>query len=220
MTNDVVTVTTTLPAAHETEVNNLLGATKDVHQKLLKFKKGKFYIQDEEVPIGTEYVAHPSQLTLCWIKFSGGQVVDRRLGKAADGYRPPEREELGDLDESKWESGLDGKPKNPWSFQHLLPLEHPETGELVIFTTSSVGGEIGVKELVRAWAQRAKKGSRALPIVKLATMDMNTRKYGAVPRPYFPVIAWDAPPADDVKMNIADDAALSVAGELDDDIPF
>jgi hypothetical protein len=172
MTNDVVTVTTTLPAAHETEVNNLLGATKDVHQKLLKFKKGKFYIQDEEVPIGTEYVAHPSQLTLCWIKFSGGQVVDRRLGKAADGYRPPEREELGDLDESKWESGLDGKPKNPWSFQHLLPLEHPETGELVIFTTSSVGGEIGVKELVRAWAQRAKKGSCALPIVKLATMDI------------------------------------------------
>jgi hypothetical protein len=90
----------------------------------------------------------------------------------------------------------------------------------VIFTTSSVGGEIGVKELVRAWAQRAKKGSRALPIVKLATMDMNTRKYGAVPRPYFPVIAWDALPADDVKMNIADDAALSVAGELEDDIPF
>ena len=220
MTNDVMTVTTTLPAAHEAEVNNLLVATRDVFQKLLKFKKGKFYIQDDEVPIGTEYVAHPSQLTLCWIKFSGGEVADRRLGKAADGYRPPEREELGDRDESKWERGLDGKPKDPWSFQHLLPLENPENGEVVIFTTSSVGGARGVKELVQEWARRAKKGSRALPIVKLATMDMNTKKYGAVPRPYFPVIAWDALPADDVKMNIADEAALSVASELDDDIPF
>jgi hypothetical protein len=220
MTNDVVNVTSNLPTTHEAEVNNLLDATRDVFQKLLKFKKGKFYIQDDEVRIGAEYVAHPSKLTLCWIKFSGGEVADRRFGKAAEGYRPPEREELGDRDESKWERGLDGKPKDPWSFQHLLPLENPENGEVVIFTTSSVGGEIGVKELVREWARRAKKGSRALPIVKLATMDMNTKKYGAVPRPYFPVIAWDALPADNVEVSIAAAAALCADDDMDDSIPF
>jgi hypothetical protein len=213
MTNEVMNVTSKLPATHEEEADNLLAATEDCgFEKLLKFKKGKFYLRDDEVPLGTEFVAHPSQLTLCWIKFVDGKVVDRRHGKAAEGYVPPEREELGDMDKSKWETGLDGNPKSPWSFQHLLPLENLESGEVFIFTTGTTGGEIAVKELCRAWARRAKKGSRANPIVKLATLDMPTKAYGAVPRPYFPITAWDELPASDVKAN--------AANELNDNIPF
>ena len=213
MTNEVMNVTSKVPTTHAEEADNLLAVTEDCgFEKLLKVKKGKFYVMEDEVPLGTEYLAHPSQLTLCWIKFADGKVADRRHGKAADGYVPPEREELNDNDPSTWETGLDGKPKDLWSFQHLLPLENLENSEVVIFTTSSVGGEIGVKELCRAWARRAKKGSRDLPIVKLATTDMPTRAYGAVPRPCFPITAWDEVPASNVKVD--------VASELSDTIPF
>ena len=207
---------TNLPTTQEEETDNLLAATQGYgSEKLLKFRKGKFFVMQEEVPLGTEYVAHASEMTYCWIKFSAdGQVVERRHGRAADGYEPPKREELDDWnDKSKWRV-IDGVPRDPWAFQHLLPLEHLETGALSIFTTGSVGGEIGVKELVYQWAKRAKKGQRSLPIIKLASIDMMSKKYGAVPRPHFPVVGWD-----DVVPS-AGGGKMSTANQLDDAIPF
>ena len=56
---------------------------------------------------------------------------------------------------------LDGKPKDPWCFQHLLPFEHLESGEVVIFVTPSVGGMIATEELVREYARRLKRKVRA-----------------------------------------------------------
>src|SRR5262249_6719511 len=124
-----------------------------------------------------------------------------------------ERDELDDNDPSKWENGLDGKPKDPWSFQHLLPFENLESGDLVIFTTSSVGGQIATEELVNAYARRLqRKKSRALPIVKLASKDMPTRFYGNIPRPHFEVNGWEDAPAGD--------GNVSPANEYDDAIPF
>src|SRR5258708_37662853 len=130
-----------LPTAYEEEADALLAATEG-HEKLLKFVKGKYKVRDDEVPLGTQYVAHANQLTYCWIKFVDKKVVERRHGKAAEKWAPPEREELDDNDQSKWEPGLDGEPKDPWVFQHLLPFENLETGEVLIFVTSSNGGQI------------------------------------------------------------------------------
>jgi len=135
------------------------------------------------------------------------------MGKAVEKWLPPQREELDDNDPATWEKGLDGKPKDPWSFQHLLPFEHLESGEVVIFVTSSTGGKIATEELVREYARRLKrKGSRALPIVKLAAKDMPTRSFGDVPRPYFEIDGWEDAPAGDAKE--------SATKELDDGVPF
>src|SRR5262249_38943360 len=127
-----------VPANLETEAANLLATTKS-HEKLLKFKKSKFYVMDDEVAIGREFIAHANQLTTGWIKFQGNAVVERKMGRAADGFVPPERNELGDTDQTQWEP-RDGELKDPWTFQHLMPFEDPETGEVLIFTTSSIGG--------------------------------------------------------------------------------
>ena len=201
----------------ETEADNILTASQEDcgFEKLLKFKKGKFYVQDDEVPLGTEYVAHTNQWTYCWIKFIDDKVADRRMFKVAEGIAPPERDELDDNDPSNWKIGVDGKPKDPWSLQYLLPLENLENGDVVIFTTPSVGGKMGVAEPCRAWARRAKKGSRALPIVKLSTTDMQTKKFGAVPRPLFEITDWDETPASGVEV-----IPPSTADEVDDEIPF
>jgi hypothetical protein len=63
---------------HDTEVENIqIAAQEDAgFERILKFKKGDF-IGDEDVPIGTEYVAHVRAWGKCWIKFVDGQVAER-----------------------------------------------------------------------------------------------------------------------------------------------
>jgi hypothetical protein len=215
--NTELTVATSaaVPAIPGDAADNVLrSAQEDAgFAKLLKFKKGKYWIGDNEVRPGTSFVAHASQWTKCWIKFAGGQVVERRQGKVADGFKPPKREELGDNDQALWSSGLDGKPQDPWSLQDLLPFENLETGELVIFTTASVGGRIGVSELCIAWARRAKKDGKGQPIIALAVTDMPTKAYGDVPRPLFEITGWDEVVANEPEV-------AKVVKDFDDPLPF
>jgi len=179
-----------VPANVDEEIDNLLATTRS-RETILKFKKGKYEAQDEEVPHGTEYIAHANQLVFSWVKFLGNQVVERRQGRAADRFTPPEREELGDLDQSQWEL-RDGSPKDPWTFQHLLPFENPETGEVMIFTSSSIGGQIATERLAQEYAKRVRRtGSRALPIIQLGVTEMHTKKYGDVARPHFEIVGWE-----------------------------
>ncbi len=156
-----------LPATRE--IDNIAKAAKEDagFETLLKFIKGKYFINKVEVALGTRYVAHTTQWTKAWIKFADGGVADRRMGKVADGFVPPPRESLGDTDESQWERDRDGEPKNPWSLQYLLPMESLENGDVVIFTTPSVGGQRAVADLCQAFTWHTKKGSQALPIVEL-----------------------------------------------------
>src|SRR4051794_14155937 len=105
--------------------------------KLMKFVKGKYFIGDDEVEIGREMLAHVGSTVRGWTKFENSNVVDQRVGRISDGFKPPPRGELGDLDESKWERDSTGKRRDPWSEQFYLPLEDLETGEIVAFVTSS-----------------------------------------------------------------------------------
>src|SRR5262249_2594882 len=130
-----------------------------------------------------------------WIQFSANTVVDRKMGRAADRFVPTEREEVGDTDQSQWEV-RDGELKDPWTFQHLLPLENLETGEVMVFTTSSIGGQIATEELVQQYAKRVRRQkSSALPIVRLAVKEMPTKKVGKVLRPFFEITGREDAPA-------------------------
>jgi hypothetical protein len=204
-----------LPATRE--IDNIAKAAKEDagFETLLKFIKGKYFINKVEVALGTRYVAHTTQWTKAWIKFADGGVVDQRMGKVADGFALSPRESLGDTDESKWELDRDGKPKDPWSPQYLLPMESLENGDVVVFTTPSVGGKRAVADLCQAYTRHTKKGSRALPIVGLATAEMSTKKWGSVPRPEFKIVGWNEVAADNVEV-----ISPSVADDLDDEIPF
>jgi hypothetical protein len=214
--SQLATIQSNLPANIEAEADNLLAVTQG-HERLLKFVKGEYKVMDDKVPLGTQYIAHTTQLTFAWVKFVDNKVVDKRHGKAADRFVPPKREELGDNDQSKWEI-RDGEMKDPWSFQHLLPLEDPETGEVVIFTTSSIGGQVATQELVRAYAQRVRrKGSSALPIVELAVAKLKTRKFGDVARPHFEVTGWEDTPSVDFAARA--DTIDMTPPHRDDEIP-
>jgi len=207
-----------------TEVENILGASQEDagFEKLLKFKKGQFFIGDELVPLGTVFIAHAIGWTKCWIKFVDDERVDRKVYRVALGERPPQREDLDDLEKDNWPEGIDGKPVDPWSLQYLLPFEKTSDGEVVIFTTSSFGGRRAVADLCAAYAKRTtKSASCGQPIVKLAQTEMPTKKFGKVPRPQFDIVGWDEPAADiDVTPPFDGTPPVTSEDEFEDSIPF
>ena len=79
----------------------------------------------------------------CVVKWFDGHPVDGtfQLASIARGERLPFRNELGDYDESLWEEGLDGKPKDPWSYGHRQIMKGWTDETLYTFRTSSFGGK-------------------------------------------------------------------------------
>jgi hypothetical protein len=202
------------------EVENIQTAAQadSGFEKIAKFKKGHFSVDEEEIPLGTEYIAHARAWAKCWIKFVDGEVKERKMYRVALGEKPPEREELGDQDESNWSDGLDGKPADPWVYQYLLPLENPANGDVIVFVTSSFGGRRAIADLCSAYVRRAAKAANCgQPIIKLGVTDMPTKKFGKVPRPLFEVDRWDE--AGEVE---AMPSTTSPSGipDMNDTIPF
>ena len=211
MSNELIT--------HSQEVKNIQTAAREDagFEKILKFKKGDYLIGDDEIALGTEYLAHAQAWAKCWIKFLDGEVVERKMYRVALGEKPPDREELDDHDKGNWPEGLDGKPADPWVHQYLLPLESPSSGEVVIFVTSSFGGRRAVADLCATYAKRAAKSPNCgQPLIKLAVTDMPTKKFGKVPRPLFEIADWDEAASG---IEVMPPPAAS-KNDLDDEIPF
>ena len=176
-----------LPALQD-QAANLLKASEG-SEPLLKFRKGKFYHGETEVPAGGEYLAYCADWIRGWTKFVDGEVAEKNIGRVADGFRPVEREELDDRDETKWPEGVDGKPSDPWVLQHYLPLENIETGDRYVFITGSAGGAMAIRGVCSKYARNITRG---LPTVKLAVTEFKSKKFGSVTRPDFPVIRWES----------------------------
>jgi hypothetical protein len=182
--------------------------------KLLKFSKGHFLAGTEEIPAGTKFVAHAELWVRGWVKFKGGQLVDRRVGRVADGFVVPEREALGDNDSSTWETDTHGDPQDPWSAQSYLPME-TEDGEILTFVSGSVGGRQAVSRLcARAARQMATKG---LPIISLGIESYKHPNYGRIDKPDFQIIAWTNPTP---KPEVVQLVAKKNHDEFSDDVPF
>jgi hypothetical protein len=160
---------------------------------LLKFVKGKWYNGDAEVAADREFIAHVDQLAHGFIKFGGGKVIEQRIGLVADAsFVPPERAALGDTDESKWEIGPDGKPRDPCVFQYLLPLEDGDTGELFTFVTNSHGGNGAIGKLTAVYVNNMHRGQ---PRVQLVNGWYKHKTFGRVETPEFKVSGWTGAPA-------------------------
>lgn len=185
-------------------------------QSMLKFKKGDYYCDQEQVPLGTMYLAHCKAWTKSWIHFVDKKVVERRIYRIANGERAPERDEIPDNDQSVWPADPNGKPMDPWVLQYLLPLEQQESGEVHIFVAQSFGGRRAVGEICTTWAKRAKRTPGCgQPIIMLAKEMMPTKNWGDVPRPCFEVMGWDD------RMQATKEVEVEkMKPEFDDEIPF
>jgi hypothetical protein len=131
--------------------------------------------------------------------------------------RMPEREDLGDLDESQWEVGPDKTTKKDrWASTRFVYLVDPKTAEAFTFSTSSWGGREAVINLGDAIARFRSAHPDAVPVVSLEAAPMQTR-FGRKSKPIFKVVGWKSAGGATVEMKELPPPTLTE--ELGDEIP-
>jgi hypothetical protein len=166
-----------------------------------------------QLPNGTRFYAHPAHWERQWIRFDEDKVTERIRVKVTTRKSLPERKALSNPE-------LEDTKEDPWSLQNILPLENVETGELVLFTSSTTGGKIGIEELAKAYSEAVLNGTaRGLPIIELGPGTFPSSFGKEVPRPAFPIVDWEnaecaAPAAPEVI------PPEKLSKDLNDDIPF
>jgi integrase len=79
----------------------------------------------------------------------------------------PHRDTLGDQDESLWETGLNGKPADPWQHHMYVVLQNRRTAELFTFVTPSRIGRRAVGNLLKHYERLKRQSPGDYPLVKL-----------------------------------------------------
>jgi hypothetical protein len=170
--------------------------------RMLKFTDGQFVMdKTEKLPADTKLVA--IAVVTAWVHWRDGKPVEHLV--THPGQAHPEREDLADLDSSKWPRGLSDEPNDPWKDTRYLHLIDPLTGADFTFVTDSWGGRRAVSDLKSQIVNVRRAHPAAVPIVQLGKTPMKT-KFGVKQRPQFGVIGWRG-----------GEAALPVE---DDDCPF
>ena len=182
---------------------------------LLKFSKGHYFVGTDEIPIGREYIARVQHWVRGWVKFKGGALVESRVGRVADGYIVPPRDQLDELDETKWENDPAGNPKDPWCQQSYLPLEDIESGEIVTFVSGSSGGRGAISKLCGRAAKHL--ASMGQPRVNLAVESYKHRAFGRIEKPSFIITGWTNDNPQPAAPNFG---AVSGNNGFSDEIPF
>jgi len=153
----------------------------------MRFVKGTYELgaEREPVPSGTEFIVIGA--TESWVRLARGEAVRRVLREPGKPF--PQRNELGDTDQSQWPL-FDGKPSDPWRLSNELLLMEKETGRRVIFSTTSRTGREAVADLCRLITyQRRSRGSNAKPIVSIGVGTYRSRR-GPVATPKFTIVDW------------------------------
>jgi hypothetical protein len=154
---------------------------------LIKFADWQWTIGKEATPIGkgTQFIVEGA--AAAWVKWANGKPAEYRLREP--GKCMPLRDELGDLDQSRWELGPDNKPRDPFQDSRFAYLVSTNTAECFTFSTSSWGGREAVAKLGDAIARMRSVYPSAAPIVELEGAAMPT-KYGRKSKPVFKIVTW------------------------------
>lgn len=214
-----------------TNVNNEVdriarAAAKGGGNRLMKFKKGEFFVGSNNVPLGQKFIAYCGDWRRGWRRWENNEVIEDRVGRVADETSdPPDRDDLDCQDKTYWKrSPTNGEPEDPWQFENQLPLEDAETHKSFLFVSAALGGKIGVSILCTRWAREMQRtnGHCGLPQVELAVSKFDTSNYKGTLRPDFRVVGWEADTAKSGGMidvtppsgvwNPADDEILELRG--------
>jgi hypothetical protein len=152
------------------------------------FDKG-FWLrgENERLDNGTHAVAFAPELKIGWQFWLDGEPGDEVTGLLSQGFQPPPRSSLGDMDKTLWERKADGTPKDPWSKVNLLPLVLPKTNEVCTYTTTSKGGFAAVGELCEAFDTAPPD---MLPLIALEADSYTHKEFGRVWVPVLKVLKY------------------------------
>jgi hypothetical protein len=194
---------------------------------LMKFRKGKYFVGTNEVPLGREFIAVVSELRYGFVKFVNNEHAGECVIRVADGVAWPCREDLGDLDKALWKRDKQG-PKDPWVEQFYLPLQDVESGEHFAFVAASKGTHDAVCDLLWTYGDNRHKG---LPIIALAVSGYEHKSFGWVDTPDLKITGWhpivvpipattenkalEAPVVPEIEVRDAAEVPEEVTGHLD-----
>jgi hypothetical protein len=185
----------------------------------LKFtKEGTWVTADDGEPVAetVRFIVLANQTRIGWIKFNGeGQTPTMEGGLLYEGYQMPPREQMGDLDPSEWEIGLDGKPADPWLHQIDVVLQNEETAEMFHFAARTKTSRRAVAITLRHYDRIARAYPGALPLVVLRVggYQHSEKRVGWVKTPVLQVVG-----------RVAGEQAMrpgnGAADEFGDSVPF
>jgi hypothetical protein len=162
------------------------GGARSIRGTLIKFADWRWTDSTGAViPDGTTLIA--LAVTAAWIRWEDSKPVQHIFRQPGEDL--PARSALGFLDQSQWEPGLSGDPKDPWADTRYALLVDPKSVAEFTFTTSTIGGRQAVADLAGAVARMRTVRPGAAPLVALSGLEMPTR-YGKKSKPYFKIVDW------------------------------
>ncbi len=169
--------------------------------QLLKFNKGDWLAgsDGEDVEMGTKLVALMDDLTIGWVRWEDNKPAEQIMGKVVDGYKPPRRKELGNLEEDLWDVDDEGRPRDPWQFSNNLIFRNPgltgsvEDEDCYTFSTSSRGGINAIGAICKIYGKAMRQRPDEYPVVTLGfdTYNHPNKKFGRIKVPVFEVVGWE-----------------------------
>lgn len=206
-------------AAYASEISN-----RPFAGDLLVFSKHGDYKAGQsksDIATGTKMVVYMPGLKCGWVKWQEKQPVQYVMGLVGDGFKPPVREELGDLDEDQWET-LNDKPKDPWQMTNHLPM-CDQKGQLFTFVSTSKGGLSEVGRIAILYANRRRMKPDEIPVIELHSDSYDHKIYGETMTPVFKVIGWVPIPTNFSELNEAvedsSDETLVLEDIMEDEEP-
>lgn len=162
----------------------------------ITFKNGEYLFgaDQEEIPEGSRFIANMPGLRIGWKRWAGKKVTDERMGLLNDGFKPPARHDLGDLDQSLWELDDKRQPRDPWQQTNELTLRGLETGDEFVFATSGRGGIGAIGELCKAYGKLYRQRPGQAPVIELRNDHYNHKVYGKTYFPVLKLVDWVAEP--------------------------
>ena len=163
--------------------------------RLVKFnKEAKFVTADDDVPIdeNAEFIALCDETLVGWIKFfnDGTTPPARIMGALYDGFMPPRRETLGDLDQAEWPSRAFGRTRKTFgNIKTRGVAAHADARTLHVCNHVDHWPHKRGK-LVRHYNRTRKTHPDELPVVRLRAGGFNSKKPGVgwVSVPVFAVV--------------------------------
>jgi hypothetical protein len=173
---------------------------------------------DTEIPIDSEYLGRLELTRHEMIKFNGEGNPPTTVGYciSEDGALP-QRETLGDLDESRWPLSFDRvTPEDPWRERYVAPLQgRGAGGELYGLVAMGPVAINAVRRLLTTWRIHPNRRAGYVPIVRLCRGTSVDKKRGNVkhPKPEPKIVDWVNPDGSPI-------TAQQKHGEFRDVVPF
>ena len=162
---------------------------------ILKFSKGDWTYGIDATPIiaGHQLVANMAGLQIGWIRWWDGKPTDEVMVLVADGIAPPLRNSLGDDDPQMWEiDDQTSKPRDPWQNTNQLPLKDQDSGEEMVFATSSRGGISAIGKLAQVYGAEYRQRPGQFPIIEIGvdSYKHSNKAFGIIKVPILELVGW------------------------------